>query len=257
MKNAPPTPPDLLDEDADEELMFDGLDALDADLPPAPKAKIAKARRARAADTSGAEDEASEVERPIEPVSAASAIAAVAVAEEPVGASAPFPPQDAAPAGSKLQPWLLAIVGLALFSSFLSVGGLIAVSRTLAQANAARTESSAERATLAHVPELVARLDTASQRLDTAAARLSSAAPSGAPATIADVRHEIDALKLALAEHQPDGVASLAGTTRDGFSEVTTKLDRLTDRLDKMAAAGSAVSASRPASSGAYPKRPS
>ncbi len=257
MKNALPPTPDFLDEDADEELEFDGLDALDAALPPAPKAKIAKARRARVADASGVEEQAVEVERPIKPVSAVSAIAPVVIAEEPAGAPAPFPPQGAAPAGSKPQPWLLAIVGLALFSSFLSVGGLIAVSHTLAEADAARTESSAERDTLAHVPELVARLDSASQRLDTAAAHLSGATPSGPPATIADIRHEIDALKLALAQHQPDGVASLTGTTRDGFSEVSTKLDRLTDRLDKMAAAGGAVSASRPASSAAYPRRPS
>lgn len=257
MKNAPPPSPDFLDEDADEELMFDGLDALDAALPPAPKAKISKARRTRVTEASGVAERAVEVERPVEPVSTPSAPAPVVVAEEPVGAPVSFPPQSAAPTGSKSQPWLLILVGLALFSSLLSVGGLITVSRTLAQAEAARQAAGAERDTLAQVPDLVARLDGASQRIDAAAMRLSSATPSGPPATIADIRHEIDALKLALAEHQPDGLASLNGATRDGFSEMSTKLDRLTDRLDKMSAAGGAVSASRPASPATYPRRPS
>ncbi|HLZ77696.1 MAG TPA: hypothetical protein VKQ09_00035 [Sphingomonas sp.] len=257
MKNAPPTSPDFLDEDVDDELMFDEADALDAALPSAPKAKAPKARHARPAEGTGSEEQAVDKSNAIEPVPAASATAPIAVAEEPVGAPVTFPPPDMAPTGSKPQPWLLAIVGLSLFSSLLSVGGLITVSRTLAQANAARQEASTERDALAHTPELIARLDGASQRLDTAAARLSSASPSGPPATVADIRHEIDALKLSLAEHQPDGVTSLNGTTRDGFSEVSTKLDRLTDRLDKMAAAGGAVSASRPASPAAYPKRPS
>ncbi len=257
MKNPPPTSPDFLDEDADDELMFDEADALDAALPSAPKAKAPKARRARAAEVAGSEEQAADRSDAIKPVPPASATAPMVVAEEPVDAPVPFQSQGMAATGSKPQPWLLAIVGLSLFSSLLSVGGLIAVSRTLAQANSARQEASTERDALAHAPELVARLDGASQRLDTAAARLSGATPSGPPATIADIRHELDALKLALAEHQPDGVASLNGTTRDGFSEVSTKLDRLTDRLDRMTAAGGAVSASRPASPAAYPKRPS
>ena len=138
------------------------------------------------------------------------------------------------------------------------MGGLITVSRTLAQADAARQQASAERDALAHVPELVARLDGASQQPRYGCSSPAPApAPSGPPATIADVRHEIDALKLSLAAHQPDGVASLTGTTRDGFSEMATRLDRLTDRLDRMTASGGAVSASRPASSAAYPRRPS
>lgn len=256
MKNALPPLPDFLAEDGDDELEFDGLEALDPAPPAAPKAKIAKARRARAAAASPAQEQAIEAEPSIEPAAPPPAAAPVAAAEEPVGAAVPFPPQPA-PAGSKPQPWLLALVGLSLFSSFVSVGGLITVSRTLAQAETARQAAGAERDRFAQVPDLVARLDTASQRLDAAATRLASAAPSGPPATIAEIRHEIDALKLALAEHQPDGVASLSGTTRDGFSEMATRLDRLTDRLDKMTAASGALSASRPASSAAYPKRPS
>jgi hypothetical protein len=106
------------------------------------------------------------------------------------------------------------------------------------------------------VPELVAHLNDASARLDTTSQRLSAASPAGPPATIADIRHELDVLKMDLSQHEPDGIASLGGTTRDGFSEIGTKLDRLSEQLDGMKKGG-ASSASPPATRQAYPKRTS
>jgi sigma54-dependent transcription regulator len=148
-------------------------------------------------------------------------------------------------------------VGLALLSSLLSVGGLIAVGRTLAQANAARTEAEARQDALAGVPAMVAQMKAASERLDAASSRAAAASPSGPPATIEDIRHELDVLKLALAQHQPDGISALTGTTRDGFSEVADRLDRLSDQLNKAKAPAGAVSASPPASREAYPRHSS
>ena len=108
---------------------------------------------------------------------------------------------------------------------------------------------------LAGVPTLVAQIKAAGERLDAASARTAAAAPSGPPATIDEIRHELDVLKLALAQHQPDGVSSLTGTTRDGFAEMAERLDRLSDQLK--AAKGGAVSASPSASPAAYPKHSS
>jgi hypothetical protein len=176
--------------------------------------------------------------------------------EEPAGgASAPFPPHGAESAGSRTNPLLLAIVGLALLSSLLAVGGLITVSRTLAQANVARQEAEARQDALVGVPALVAQIKTATDRLDAASTRAAAASPSGPPATLEDIRHELDTLKLALAQHQPDGVSTLTGTTRDGFAEVAERLDRLSDQLK--AAKGGAVSASPSASREAYPNHSS
>jgi hypothetical protein len=188
--------------------------------------------------------------------------APAAPAEEPAGALAPFPPQGVEPAGSKPHVLLLAIVGLALLTSLLSLGGLITVSRTLARAEADRQQARAERSALDRAPALIAHLDDASARLAATSAHLSAAAPSGPPATIADIRHELDLLKLALADRQPQGLDSLGGMTRDGFSEMATKLDRLSAQLggarrDAAGDDGGAVSASRPASRAAYPRRPS
>ncbi len=257
MSDALTNPQDFLGDDADEELVFDDPEAVAAAAPSTSDAKTPKPRRPRRAQAHVMEDVVIEEPRSDMPMPLPSVAVPAATTEEPAGVPAPFPPQSVAPAGSKTQSWLILIVVLALLSSFLSLGGLIAVSRTLADANAQRQEANAEREVLARVPGLVANLDHASERLDAAAAKLLNAAPGGPPATIPDIRHELDALKLALAGHEPEGIASLGGATREGFSEITTKLDRLSDRLDKMEASGGAVSASRPASPAAYPKRPS
>ncbi len=257
MSDALPNPQDFLGDNADEELVFDEPEAVATAAPSAPEAKKSKPRRPRRAQPQLVEDVMVEEPGPDVPMPPPSVTAPAAAMEEPAGPPASFPPQSVAPAGSKTQPWLMAIAGLALLSSTLSLGGLLMVSRTLADAGAARQEADAEREALARVPGLVDHLDHASERLAAAAAKLSNAAPSGPPATIPDIRHELDALKLALAGHEPEGIASLGGATREGFSEISTKLDRLSDRLDKMGASGGAVSASRPASPAAYPRRPS
>ena len=166
-----------------------------------------------------------------------SAEADPAAAEEPAGAPAPFPPLGAEPAGSKLSPMLLAIVAFALLTSLISLGGLIAVGRTLARAGADRAQAASERAALAGVSDLVAHLDATSARLDSAGPRTAPPAPmatngtAGPAITMADLHHELDALKLALSQRQPEGLTPLNNMTRDGFTEVTTKLDRLSAQV--------------------------
>jgi hypothetical protein len=259
MSDAAPTPRDFIGDGADEELMFD--EPIAADAAPVPsEAEIAKPRRvARRGRKSLGED------APPEPAPAASmpspsAEAEPATAEEPAGAPAPFPPLGAEPAGSKLQFWLLAIVAFAMLTSLVSLGGLIAVGRTLARAGADRDRLAAERTALAGVPQLVAHLDAASARLDDASARVvpgTTASAVGPAITMADLHHELDALKLALGQRQPEGLGSLNDMTRDGLSEMTTKLDRLSAQVDQMNKHGGAISASRPASRAGDPARPS
>ncbi len=253
-------PSDFLGDGADEELIFDEPSAVDAAAPVAIAAETAKPRRAPRRGRTSVGEDASPEPAPVESMPTASAEAATAPAEEPAGAPAPFPPLGAEPAGSKLQPWLLAIVAFAMLTSLLSLGGLIAVGRTLARAGVDREEAASERAALAKVPQLVAHLDAASARLDSATARLSApggGAVAGGPLTLADLHHEIDALKLALGAHQPDGLTPLNDMTRDGFTEVVTKLDRLSAEIDEASQRGRPVSASRPASRAAYPRQPS
>jgi len=238
MAKAPPPHQDFVN-DLDEDLVFDDPE------PNAANATSAKPRRVKRgqAKTTGS---ASPADTPASWNAGVPSIPA-ASAEQAVANS----PSQAAP--SRPQPWLLAIVALALLTSLISLGGLLMVSRTLGHAEAERENVRAEHEMLARVPVLVERLDQASRRMDEAAGRLATASPSGAPATVAEIRHELDALKLALADHQPDGVAALNNATREGFSELGTKLDRLSDRLDRTGG----VSASRPASPATYRGRPS
>jgi hypothetical protein len=143
---------------------------------------------------------------------------------------------------------LLAIVILALFTSLVSLGGLIAVGRTLAQAQADRARAESERNELARVPEIVKSLDDASAKLAAAASRT----PNGPPATVADVKQALDDLRLALAAHQPDGLAPLTGMTRDGFAEVGTRLDRLSAQIGGRSAPRAAPGSAPPPDAAPY-----
>jgi hypothetical protein len=165
----------------------------------------------------------------------------------------------AEPAGSKLHPLLLAIVVFAMLSSLISLGGLIAVGRTLARTSADRDQAASERAALAGFPQLVAKLDAAGAGGRTAPPVPTPPTGLAGPAiTMTDLHHEIDALKLALGQRQPEGLSSLNDMTRDGFSEVTTKLDRISAQIDQMnKRGGGALSASRPISRAVDPRRPS
>jgi len=261
MSDATPTPRDFLGDGADEDLMFDEP-IVDTAAPLAADSETAKSRRVPRRGRKSVDGNASPEPMPAVSMPSPSAAADPAAAEEPAGAPAPFPPLGASPAGSKLQPWLLAIVALAMLTSLISLGGLIAVGRTLARAGADREQLAGERSALAGVPQLVAHLDAASARLDGTTARLPAASPVAAGAagpsiTMADLHHELDALKLSLDQRQPEGLTPLNDMTRDGFTEVTTKLDRLSTQLDQIAQRGGAISASRPASRGGDPRRPS
>lgn len=247
MSDSKPFLPDYLGDGADEDLVFDDLDLSDIPTGPVTLAPAAvaeapaeepaqtKPRRTPRRGRSSVEEAAAAEPTTIvdEPVTSASVETAPAAdAEEPAGAQpAPFPPREEGPAGSRIPPLLLAIVALALLTSLLSLGGLIAVSRTLARAGIAKENALAEQAALARVPALVAHLDDATARLDAAAGKLAAASPNGPPASVADVRHEIDLLKLALDGRQPQGLDALNNMTKDGFSEMTTKLDRIQARV--------------------------
>lgn len=251
MSDSKPTLPDFAGDEADEELVFDDFEMMEAveapTLDPVAPAAVVSAPEvvepqpeARRAPRKGRKAAVEETPLPIEPVAedasvpgqSAEAAEPAAEAEEPAGeTSAPFPPRETVPAGSNPQKLLLAIVCLALFTSLISLGGLIAVSRTLARAGVAREEAVAERDALRRVPDLVHHLDDASARLDAAATKLAAASPNGAPASVADVQHQLDMLRLALDQRQPAGVASLNDLTRSGFSELGTRLDRIQARL--------------------------
>ncbi|MDH7639624.1 hypothetical protein [Sphingomonas oryzagri] len=249
MSDNKPSLPDFPGDEADEELVFDDFEmaeaaeaapvemvapaevvsapVLEVTGQPAPRRTPRRGRKA-AEEASPAEPVAVETPALIE---SAEAPEPVATAEEPAGeTSAPFPPRETVPAGSNSNKLLLAIVCLALFTSLISLGGLIAVSRTLAKAGVAREEAIAERDALRRVPQLVQHLDDASARLDAAANKLAAAAPNGPPASIADVQHQLDMFRLALDQRQPAGVDALNSLTRAGFSELATRLDRIQAR---------------------------
>ncbi|WBO22123.1 hypothetical protein [Sphingomonas abietis] len=242
MSDARPLP-DFLGNDSDEELVFEdpffAEETVMAEAAPVvaeevpaiaePRRTVRRGRKALEATPPPIVADP-EPARPEPPVSADAA--AAASPEDSAGvASAPFPPHGAASADTKIPMLMVAITIFALLTSLLSLGGLIMVSRTLTHAEADRARAAEERATFEGVPALVARLAAASSHLDAAEQRLSAASPSGPPATIADIRHELDMLKIALAAHQPDGMDALNGTTRDGFSEISTRLDHLQARL--------------------------
>jgi hypothetical protein len=242
MSDSKPSLPVFAGDDADEELVFDDFEMVDAPeaRPVAAAAPVAEAaepqpRRAQRRGRKPVEDAPSPAPVAVETSpSSESADAAhpAADAEEPAGGTpAPFPPRETAPAGSNTPRLLLAIVCLALFTSLVSLGGLIAVSRTLARAGVAREEAVAERDALRRVPALVQHLDDASAKLDGAASRLAAASPNGPPASVADIQHQLDMLRLALDQRQPAGVSALNDQTRAGFSEIATRLDRIQARL--------------------------
>ena len=250
MSDAAPTPADFPGNAADVELIFDEPKPVMILIPAETDAASAEPRRVPRRGRKSKDEAASP-----EPVSApsvptTSAEVVPASAEEPAGAPAPFPPQGANPTGSNSlhSRLLLATVALALVTSTASLGGLIMVSRTLAHAEVDRTQAATARDALAGVPQMVAHLDAASARLDAATQRLAGAMPavpapaaSAAPAiTMTDLHHELDALKLALGQRQPEGLTSLNGMTRDGFTEMTTKLDRLNAAIDQLAKRGGA-----------------
>ena len=249
MSDNKPSLPGFPGDDADEELVFDDFEMAGTPEVP-PLDAVAPAAVASAPEVADAPPEprraprrgrkAVEAPSPPEPVSedvpvpseSAEAAAPAAEAEEPAGVtSAPFPPRETQPAGSNPHKLLLAIVCLALFTSLISLGGLIAVSRTLARAGVAREEAVAERDALRRVPQLVQHLSDASAKLDAAATRLAAASPNGPPASVADVQHQLDMLRLALDQRQPAGVSSLNDMTRSGFSEIGTRLDRIQSKL--------------------------
>jgi hypothetical protein len=254
MSDAAPFSADFSGDLTDEELIFDEPDTAANVIPAAPDAGSPEPRRVARRGRKSKEAAASPEPVPAPSVPTRSAGAAAAAAEEPAGAPAPFPPQGADPAGSKSslsQRLLLATVALALVTSTASLGGLIMVSRTLAHADVDRTKAAEAREAFASVPTMIAHLDAASARLDGATARLSTTpalaavpaaplAPASPTITMADLHREIDALKLALGQRQPEGLRSLDGMTRDGFSEVTTKLDRLSGRIDQLTKRGAA-----------------
>jgi hypothetical protein len=236
MSDSKPSLPDFPGDDADEELVFDDFEMIETvETPKAPKMAVpAPAPAAPEAASEIAEQppeprraprrgrKAVEAPPPPEPVAedapvpseSADAAEPAVEAEEPAGeTSAPFPPRETVPAGSNPHKLLLAIVCLALFTSLISLGGLIAVSRTLARAGVAREEAVAERDALRRVPQLVQHLSDASAKLDAAATRLAAASPNGPPASVADVQHQLDMLRLALDQRQPAGVASLNDMT--------------------------------------------
>ena len=252
MSDAAPLPSDFIGHGADEELMFDEPLAADAAIVPS-EAETAKPRRAPRRGRKSFEGGASPEPISVETMPKPSAEADPVAAEEPAGALAPFPPLDAAPVGFKLQFWLLVIVAFAMLTSLVSLGGLIAVGRTLARAGADREQAAAERSALANVPQLVAHLDAASARLDGATMKLPAAsstatgpvaAASTAPAiTMADLHHELDALKLALNQRQPEGLSPLNDMTRVGFTGVTTRLDQLSAQMDQLTKRNGSVNA--------------
>jgi hypothetical protein len=242
MSDSKPPLPDFPGDDADEELVFDDFEMVEPEAlkleVPAPEVAEQKPEPRRAPRRGRkAVEEAPPLPEPVAeeaPVPSESAEAAdpAAEAEEPAGeTSAPFPPRETVPAGSNPHKLLLAIVCLALFTSLISLGGPIAVSRTLARAGVAREEAVAERDALRRVPDLVHHLDDASAKLDAAATKLAAASPNGPPASVADVQHQLDMLRLALDQRQPAGVASLNDMTRSGFSELGTRLDRIQAKL--------------------------
>lgn len=263
MSDAAPSPTDFLGADADEELIFDEPSAVDAVSPVVSATDTAKPRRAPRRGRKSSGEDASPEPVPADTMPKTSAGAVAPTAEEPASpVPASFPPQGAEPAGSKIHPWLMATVGLALLTSTLSLGGLIAVGRTLAHTEVDRTQVAAERHALAGVPLLVAHLDAASVRLDATALRAAPASPTpatsqtaGPAITLADLHRELDGLKLSLGQRQPEGLSALTGVAHDGFSELGTKLDRLAAQLDQLERRGGAVSASRPATRASGPGR--
>lgn len=211
----------------EDELVFDD----DAPALPAPESKPAKPRKSRATKK--------KVEAPVEQAPEAEPEPEPASAPPPAGEVAAPAPVLVPSAPARPHPLLIATVALALLTSLFALGGLIAVGRTLAAAQADRKVAADDRAMLEKLPALVARLDAQSARLDAASQKIAASMPGGPAATVADVRHELDALKLALAGQRPQGYDALDSRVQEGFAALAAKLDRLS---------GGAVSASRPAS---------
>jgi hypothetical protein len=232
MTDATRSPADFAAMVDDDELMFDEPANIVPTSITEPAEDTAKPRRSprRGRDAVGTTTE------PAPEVAAAQLLPSAAAepvdAEKPAGSSAPVPQPDVRPAGfDRKQAMLLAIVALALFTSLLSLGGLIAVGRTLAHAEADRARAEDERTALVRVPVMVKALDDASVRIAQAAARTPTSSLS---VTGDEMRHAIDDLRLSLANRQPESMAPLVGTLHDGFSEIGTRVDHLADEVDRL-----------------------
>ena len=229
MTDAPIDPGRFID---DEALVFEDEEAAPAVAAPASKTKRRRAPRGGADRSEPAAEAAPETEPPAA-VAPPEAAPVATTTDAPHDANA-APPVDVT-ASPRLSPFrryaLPAIVGLSLVSSFASVGGLIAVGRSLADLRVERARAAEESEALAHVPATVAKLDRAVATLAAAAAQ---PAPAGGISPD-DLRHALDDLRLALAARQPQGVSALVDQSRSSFSEIATRLDRIEQAMRRPA----------------------
>jgi hypothetical protein len=157
------------------------------------------------------------------------AISAVDPAPSAAEPAAP-PPAEHMPEGWTRHLPLIAVC-LAVVASFMAVMGLVAASRTIANASLVVADARERQAQLKQVSKLIEEVEELRAREQAALERIQSFR-SAQPATSADVNRAIDKLKIDLASHNPqDGTLSLV---RDGQAELAERLGQISLKVGRI-----------------------
>lgn len=196
---------------------------------PPPVAKVAKGKAAK--PVAEAVSPPAEIDPPV--ADATPAIEKTdAVAVEVAAPAIPPAPPAAAAAQSVPRPVMIAL-GLAVIASLFSAIGLIVVSRNVAALTEQRGVAAERAAAFARLPGVLEQVGqlAADQRAEMA--RVAALRPA-APVTAAELHHQLDGLRYAMAKSQPPGTVALAGVVRQGQNELAHRIDQINDRIDSI-----------------------
>ena len=151
--------------------------------------------------------------------------------------AAPIAAEAEAPSATEPSPtdWTrhlpLIAVCLAVVASFMAVMGLVAASRTIANASLVVADARERQVQLERVSALIEEVEELRAREQAALERIQSFR-SAQPATSADINRAIDKLKIDLASHNPqDGALSLV---RGGQAEIAERIGQISLKIGRI-----------------------
>ena len=243
------TPALVVVEESAPELPKPAVEALDVAKPEVEEAK-AQAPKAKPAP-------ASVIEAAPAPAPAVEAPAPVAEAAPAPSAPLPQPQQEAAPVATVEEPQMkkhkpsmmrhvpMIAVSLAVFTSGLSMVGLLVASRTVAETKLVLQEVQTHQHKMKKLDTLIEQVAALRRREQIALARV-ELINAGKPVTAAQLRATADGLQLAMTKYQLGTGNSTLQNIRDGQYELAErvgtmyrKVERMDDQLSKMSVSSS------------------
>jgi len=243
------TPALVVVEESAPELPKPAVEALDVAKPEVEEAK-AQAPKAKPAP-------APVIEAAPAPAPAVEAPAPVAEAAPAPSAPLPQPQQEAAPVATVEEPQMkkhkpsmmrhvpMIAVSLAVFTSGLSMVGLLVASRTVAETKLVLQEVQTHQHKMKKLDTLIEQVAALRRREQIALARV-ELINAGKPVTAAQLRATADGLQLAMTKYQLGTGNSTLQNIRDGQYELAErvgtmyrKVERMDDQLSKMSVSSS------------------